>query len=177
MDERRRVRLSKRMSYFLRHHPEDAGLAPDERGFVPLADLACAVGADQGTVPEVVARDPQGRFEIDGGSIRATYGHSIEVREIGRPVEPPEVLYHGTPRRRVETILREGLRPMGRQMVHLSETAEQARRVGRRRDPKPAVLRIGARRAARAGVQFRRAGSVYLAGHIPPEFIERRATG
>ncbi|MGC9319148.1 MAG: RNA 2'-phosphotransferase [Armatimonadota bacterium] len=177
MDQRRRVRLSKRMSYFLRHHPEDGGLTPDARGFVPLAGLVGAVGADEEMVREVVACDAQGRFEIAGDRIRATYGHSIEVNQVGQAVEPPDVLYHGTPRRRVKDILRDGLRPMGRQMVHLSETVAQARRVGRRRDPKPAILRIDARRAAEAGVQFRRAGSVYVARQVPPEFIRRQANG
>lgn len=166
-----RVRLSKRMSYFLRHHPEEAGLEPDAHGFVPLGALARACAATPERVREVARRDPKGRFEVQAHSIRAVYGHSYEVLPPGEPCVPPDTLYHGTPRRSVPAILREGLRPMDRQMVHLSPTVEQAREVGRRRDAKPAVLVVDAEGASRAGIDFRRAGEVYLAEYIPPEFI------
>ncbi len=171
MDRNTRVRLSKRMSYLLRHHPEDGGLEPDALGFVSLEALADALSVDRETVLAVVERDPRGRFEVVGETIRAVYGHSFEVANPGEPCEPPPVLYHGTPRRSVDAILREGLRPMGRQMVHLSRTVEDAREVGRRRDAKPVVLAIDAAGATEAGILFRRAGEVYLCERIPPEFI------
>lgn len=44
MNRRRRVKLSKRISYLLRHHPEAGGLEPDAAGFVPLDELVGAVG-------------------------------------------------------------------------------------------------------------------------------------
>jgi putative RNA 2'-phosphotransferase len=173
VDERRRVQLSKRMSYLLRHHPEDGGVGPDERGFVPIDALAEAVGATRQQILEVAERDPKGRFEIseDGEMIRAAYGHSFDLEQPGELCEPPATLYHGTPRRSVDSILREGLRPMGRQMVHLSATVEDARTVGLRRDEHPIVLAIDAAGAAEAGVCFYHAGEVYLADRIPPEFI------
>ncbi len=166
-----RVRLSKRMSYFLRHHPEDAGLEPDAHGFVRLEGLAEAVGAKRSEVEEVAARDEKGRYEIAGEMIRATYGHSIPVEPPDEVCEPPEVLYHGTPRRSVQAILREGLRPMGRRMVHLSGSVPQAREVGRRRDSRPVVLIVDAKAAAEGGIRFWRAGEVYLCAGVPPEFI------
>lgn len=166
-----RVRLSKRMSYILRHHPEDGGMTPDARGFVPLDALEDAVGATREQVLEVVERDPKGRFEVEAGMIRAVYGHSFEVEEPGEPCEPPEALYHGTARRSVDAIMREGLRPMSRQMVHLSATVQDAREVGRRRDPKPVVLTIDTARAGESGISFRRAGEVYLCAGVPPQCI------
>lgn len=171
MNSEDRVRLSKRMSYVLRHHPEDSGHVPDMGGFLPIEALAEAVGATPDQVAEVVEHDPKGRFEVSGGMIRAVYGHSFEVEEPGEACAPPERLYHGTPRRSVDAILREGLKPMTRQMVHLSATVEDAREVGRRRNHNPVVLVIEAARAADAGVCFRRAGAVYLTHHVPPEFI------
>ena len=172
MDRNARVRLSKRMSYLLRHRPEDGGMEPDGHGFVPLEALAKAVDAGREQVLEVVERDPKGRFEVEGGMIRAAYGHSYDVADSGEVCEPPEVLYHGTPRRSVDAIMREGLRPMGRQMVHLSATVAEAREVGRRRDAKPVVLVIDAAGASAAGLTFRRAGRVYVAPRIPPGFID-----
>jgi putative RNA 2'-phosphotransferase len=164
------------MSYFLRHHPEDGGLDPDTHGFVCIGALAEACDVERPQVLEVVDRDSKGRFEVseDGERIRAVYGHSYDLKAPGERCEPPETLYHGTPRRSVDAILREGLRPMNRQMVHLSATVQDAREVGRRRDRTPAVLEIDASGASDAGVQFRRAGEVYLARRIPPEFIRRR---
>lgn len=171
MNRDRRVKLSRRMSYLLRHNPAAGNLRLDERGCVDLGELAEALGVPEEAVREVVARDPKGRFVIERNAIRATYGHSIDVEAPGEAVQPPAVLYHGTPRRAVEAILREGLRPMGRQMVHLSVTRQEARVVGRRRDTEPAILRIDARAAHDAGIEFRRSGSVYLAPRVPPEFI------
>ncbi len=172
IESSRRVKLSKRMSYLLRHHPEAEQLAPDERGFVPLGALADALDVRIEELLEVAGRDPRGRFEIMGEMIRAAYGHSYPVDEAGKICDPPPVLYHGTPRDKVETILREGLKAMGRQMVHMSATAEDARNVGRRRDPEPVVLRVDAAGASEAGICFRRAGRVYLAEHIPPQFLQ-----
>ncbi|MBS1252425.1 MAG: RNA 2'-phosphotransferase [Anaerolineales bacterium] len=54
----------------------------------------------------------------------------------------------------MESILDEGLKSMGRQYVHLSSTAGEARKVGERRGPKPAILRIRAREAWEAGLTF-----------------------
>jgi putative RNA 2'-phosphotransferase len=163
------------MSYLLRHHPEDGGLQPDAHGFVALDALAEALKVPAETVLQVVERDPKGRFEVADGMIRAVYGHSYEVEDPGEPCEPPDVLYHGTPRRSVDAILREGLRPMGRQMVHLSGTVAEAREVGRRRDSRPVVLVIDAKGAAEAGIRFRRAGEVYLCAHVPAVFVRRAA--
>ncbi|MFO7948290.1 MAG: RNA 2'-phosphotransferase [Armatimonadota bacterium] len=177
LSENRRTRISKAMSYLLRHHPEKGDLQPDPEGYVPLDDLVEALhslgrDATAGDVREVVQQDPKGRYEIRGDMIRATYGHSFDIAESGEECVPPDTLYHGTPRRSVEAIMQEGLRPMQRQWVHLSATVEEARKVGQRRDSKPAILAIDAYSAHEDGITFRRAGSVYLSPHIPPEYIE-----
>ena len=43
MDKEKRVRLSKLMSYVLRHNPWKFGLKPDEYGFVSIEDLLKAI--------------------------------------------------------------------------------------------------------------------------------------
>ena len=122
-------------------------------------------------IRRVVEKSEKKRFEIKRDKIRATYGHTIEVEQVSPEVEPPELLFHGTSRRAVEAILKNGLQPMKRQYVHLCETIEGAYRVGRRKDTNPVVLQIRARDAFGEGIKFRKCGSVYIAKEIPEKFI------
>ncbi len=183
LTDRERTQLSKFMSLILRHQPEKFGVELDRHGMTALGELTRAISAQSGWqwitgdhIRHVVKTDSKGRFEIlagDPDQIRATYGHSVPV-EPGYPtVEPPQKLYHGTPRRSVGSILAEGLKSMGRQYVHLSSTVGEARKVGERHDPKPVILRIRAREAWEAGLTFYQATEkLYLVDAAPPEFIE-----
>ncbi|WP_308286234.1 RNA 2'-phosphotransferase [Actinomycetospora endophytica] len=84
------------------------------------------------------------------------------------------MLFHGTTVRAAAVIEEQGLRPMGRQYVHLSPAAETARRVGARRGSELVVFTVDAAGAARAGVVFRRGNDdTWLAPSIPPEFLSR----
>ncbi len=71
---------------------------------------------------EVVARNDKKRFAFDdlGTLLRAQQGHSASVDLDLEPAPPPETLYHGTPERNVDEILRSGLLKMRRHHVHLS---------------------------------------------------------
>lgn len=71
---------------------------------------------------EVVARNDKKRFAFDdlGTLLRAQQGHSASVDLDLEPAAPPETLYHGTPERNVDEILRSGLLKMRRHHVHLS---------------------------------------------------------
>jgi len=86
-------------------------------------------------------------------------------------VEPPAALYHGTARDLAETILREGLKPRGRQYVHLSASVEEAAAVGKRRDPAPTVLVVDSKAAHASGVLFYSSGPLFLAKEIPAKFL------
>jgi len=152
------VRASKRLAWALRHGARELGLEPDREGWVPLAALLAALRPrlDRAQVERLAAEDPKGRYELQGARIRARYGHSFPVAP-GAAERPPAVLYHGTTWRSLDTILREGLRPMRRAYVHLSATREQARTVGARHG-KPVVLRVDAAAAADEGIAFTDAG-------------------
>ena len=178
MEKRKRVELSKLISYILRHHPEKYGLTMDRYGFANLQELVEAISQKKKWVSKqdirrVVEKSEKKRFEIKGDKIRATYGHTIEVEQVSPEVEPPEVLFHGTSRRKVETILRDGLQPMKRQYVHLCQTEQEAYQVGRRKDTNPVVLQIRARDAFGEGIKFRKCGSVYIAKQIPGKFVRQ----
>ena len=62
---------------------------------------------------------------------------------------------------------------MGRQYVHLSLERETAIAVGRRKSPDPIILVVNAQNAWKAGVAFYTGNEkVWLADHVPPEFID-----
>lgn len=169
-------RISRFLSFLLRHRPGDYPLRFDRQGYVPWEELIETV---QERFPEITAEEVRSvvegsdkrRFELREGKVRATYGHSFPL-ELGlEGVEPPAPLYHGTARDLAETILREGLKPRGRQYVHLSASVEEAAAVGKRRDPAPTVLVVDSKAAHASGVLFYSSGPLFLAKEIPPKFL------
>lgn len=127
LDEKRTVKISKFLSMVLRHQPDKVGITLDEAGWVDVDVLLAACAAkgrrfSRADLDHVVANNNKKRFAYsdDGRRIRASQGHSVTV-ELGLdPVEPPDVLYHGTATATLPLILAEGLKPMNRQDVHLS---------------------------------------------------------
>jgi putative RNA 2'-phosphotransferase len=180
LDEKATVKTSKFLSLVLRHQPDAVGLVLDEGGWVDVDELiaACAARGRRMTradLDHVVATNNKKRFaySADGRRIRASQGHSVTV-ELGlEAAEPPEVLYHGTATATLPLILREGLRPMSRQDVHLSADVETARRVGSRHG-RPVVLVVEAAALAAAGHEFRlSANGVWLTDAVPPERLRQ----
>lgn len=175
----RRRRLSKFLSGALRHFPDDAGIALDDRGWADYDDLVAAATrkydwADPEHVAAVVETDPKGRFERRGDTIRAAYGHSVDVDLETEESGVPDRLYHGTAPENVDAILSEGLRPMGRQEVHLSETPAEAREVGRRHAPDPVVFEVDAAAMVADGLRVTKRGEgVYTADSVPLAYLER----
>ncbi|WP_435096356.1 RNA 2'-phosphotransferase [Halarchaeum sp. P4] len=180
--EERRTRLSKFVSGALRHFPDDAGISLDDAGWCDFDDLVDAVHrkydwATREHVAAVVATDPKGRFEREGGQVRAAYGHSVDVTLDATADATPDVLYHGTAPRNADAIAAEGLKPMGRQHVHLSETREDAREVGRRHtdgDTGPVVFAVDAAGLRDAGYTVSKRGdATYTVARVPPEYLDR----
>jgi putative RNA 2'-phosphotransferase len=169
-------RLSRFLSFLLRHRPRDYPLSFDRQGFVSWSDLKEQVEARFPDVTDeeicnVIAGSDKKRFEMREDKVRATYGHSFPV-DIGvECIEPPARLYHGTARDLAQTVLREGLKPSGRTYVHLSASLEEALAVGQRRDASPAILVVDSLAAHSSGIRFYASGPLYLAGEIPPRFL------
>jgi putative RNA 2'-phosphotransferase len=177
--EQRLVRMSKFLSYLLRHHPEAEGLSMDEHGWVSVEELLHAPGAKKRAITRdllsrVVAENDKQRFEFDedGRRIRARQGHSRRVSLDWTPVTPPEYLYHGTSSLAVSSIRQLGLHKRNRHHVHLSLDAATARRVGARHGH-PSVLLIRAREMHGKGYSFFvSANGIWLTESVPIEFIE-----
>ena len=179
MTSRDDIRLSKTMSHALRHAPGEYSLqlAPD--GSVPLGEFVRAISTSKLKVTEadvrrVVAESDKQRYAVDGGRIRAQYGHSVPDRIIKRQVVPTGDLFHATSPAAVNLIVnkRQGLLPMGRQYVHLTTDQDLALDAGRRKAGHPLLLRIDAVRAHTDGVTFSEGHDrVTLAEHVPTEYI------
>src|SRR6185503_11071663 len=113
------------------------------------------VPIERAELEEVVATNEKKRFAFsdDGGRIRASQGHSVEVSLGYTPQSPPSQLFHGTATRFLESIRREGLHKGERHDVHLSADANTATRVGQRHG-KPAVLIVQAGEMHARGHEF-----------------------
>ena len=173
------VRISKFLSLVLRHDPGKIGLALDAAGWADVDELIAAaaragVEIDRETLARVVAENDKQRFALspDGDRIRANQGHSVRVDLGLEPQTPPEVLYHGTAARFVDSIRASGLHAASRTHVHLSPDEETARWVGQRHG-KPVVLRVAAGRMHRDGrAFFRSENGVWLTDVVPAEYID-----
>lgn len=173
------IRLSKLLAYALRHNPSMFGLTLDEDGFADLDRLVKSLGSQKNVmdlrkevIENLVANQQKPRLEIKGNKIRAVHGHTVEIRK-KNPVEPPNILYHGTPRKNFDSIVKHGLRRMERQYVHLSTDVNTATDVGKRRDKSPVVFSISAKDAYLSGVLFYRGSeAVWLSGDIAPEYLK-----
>ncbi len=172
-------KISKFLSYVLRHRPDEIGLTLDDNGWADIDDLierarTTSVGLTHELLYEIVRSNDKQRFAIndDGKRIRASQGHSVEVDLALEPKQPPEVLFHGTATRFIDAIRQEGLRPMSRQHVHLSPDEETATKVGQRHG-KPVVLRIRSGDMSRASrIFFLSANGVWLTDLVEPRFVE-----
>lgn len=174
-------KLSKEVSYALRHAPWEYELELDDEGFVEIEQLLNALHLEQqwnsvtaDDLAKMIEVSAKQRYEIVEGRIRALYGHSVPGKIIKLHETPPPVLYHGTARQWVETILHEGLKPMKRQYVHFSVDTETAKLVGGRKDSNPVILTIDAGKSAIEGIKFYHGNhNIWLADYIPPEFIAK----
>lgn len=106
-------------------------------------------------IEEVVEKSSKKRFEISDNDkmIRASYGHSISVDLEQNPQQPPELLYHGTAKRFLDSIKDKGLIGKGRNFVHLSIDKKSALAVGQRHG-KPLILTILAPKKYKDGFRF-----------------------
>jgi putative RNA 2'-phosphotransferase len=84
---------------------------------------------------------------------------------------PPEVLYHGTATRFLDSIKGKGIMSMTRQHVHLSADMDTALTVARRHG-KPVILKLDTTAMVEAGFSFYlSANSVWLSSDIPFNFV------
>ena len=172
------VKLSKFLSYVLRHRPDEIGIQLDHQGWVALDTLLKQANAHgyaltHPLLKEIVAHNDKQRFSfsLDGQKIRANQGHSVVIDLGLSPLKPPAVLYHGTALHFLESIFASGLRPGNRRHVHLSRDAETALKVGQRHG-KPVILQVAAQQMHIDGhLFFCSENSVWLTDQVAPLYL------
>ena len=170
---------SRFIALILRHKPEVIGIALDEHGWANVEELIAGVGQSRqfsmADLEEIVRTDEKQRFSFNGDKtlIRANQGHSIPVDVELEEAVPPEVLYHGTGEKYVDSIEKQGILSKTRLYVHLSADYDTAVKVGSRHG-KPVVYRIMAGKMASDDFRFYRSvNGVWLTKEVPTGYFER----
>jgi putative RNA 2'-phosphotransferase len=181
-------KVSKLCSAILRHKPADFGIVLDAEGWASVDDILRVINGrkpfstsdlsyDAKDLYGMAERNDKQRFSIsaDFTKIRANQGHSIKVDLKLEPVEnPPPFLFHGTARKNISSIMKDGLLKSGRQYVHLSYGSDTALNVGSRheRNGTPAMFVVDTKVAMDGGQKFYISDNkVWLADHIPAECL------
>ena len=170
---------SKFLSLILRHKPETIGLTLDQHGWAIIPDLiekakAKNINYTLEIIEEIVAQNNKKRFTFneDKTKIRANQGHSIDVDMQFIPIEPPEILYHGTSIKNVDSIKESGIEKRNRQYVHLIAELDTAHNVGSRHG-KPIILEINSREMYEDDIEFYLSkNKVWLTHYIDPKYIK-----
>lgn len=180
IDEKQLVHISKFLSLVLRHQPETIGLELDQNGWADINELLeksnnKGVKFDRETLNHVVETNAKKRFAFNDSldKIRASQGHSIAVELGYTNQKPPEILFHGTGEKSVQSILEKGLKKRDRQHVHLSADVETAIKVGQRHG-KPFVFTILAAQMYHDKFEFFISDNgVWLTDHVPVKYLKQ----
>ena len=172
-------RISKSLSYWLRHNPGQIGIELTKDGWT---DVEILINKVRGRVDinfddlkYVVDNNDKKRFSFneDFTLIKANQGHSISVDLELTEVRPPEILYHGTSKSVLPLIAREGIKKMNRHHCHLSSDIETAKNVANRRKGEIVVLEIYALHMMADGYKiFISDNGVYLVDEVPLKYIK-----
>ncbi len=174
------TKISKYLSYHLRHRPDKLGLQLFDGGWVEVDKLLQASRKRKFpiTLSElryVVEHNDKQRFAFDDTNtlIRANQGHSVKVDLQLKPTVPPDCLYHGTHSGVVESIKQQGLRKMSRHHVHLSSNWQTAKEVGARRGF-AVVFEVDTKAMHQDQFIFYRSDNgVWLVDFVPREYLKQ----
>jgi len=181
MNEEKFKKISKSLSFWLRHKPEKINLFISPDGWADVRELIdksiqyANLVIDFNELKYIVQNNDKKRFSFseDMCKIRANQGHSIDVKIDFLEVLPPSILYHGTPNRNIESILKNGLNKGSRNHVHLSKDEETAAIVGSRRGDFT-ILKIEALKMRADGYKiYISENGVYLTEYVPPKYITK----
>lgn len=172
--------ISKFLSLVLRHQPETIGIQLDPNGWTDITELIqkannYGIEFDIEILNHIVATNSKKRFAFNDtfDKIRASQGHSVEIELGYTNQKPPEILFHGTGEKSVQSILDTGLEKRSRQHVHLSGDIETAIKVGQRHG-KPFVFKVFAEQMYNDNFQFFISDNgVWLTDNVPIKYLKR----
>lgn len=149
------IKKSRHLAYLLRHDKEAfEGGRIDKHGWRKVSELV-KLGYNRQVLDEVVDTNNKRRYEYSPNRemIRAKQGHSIPVDVDLLEMTPPNVLYHGTATKFIESINKNGLLSETRLYVHLSQDEKTAMDVGARHGD-PFVIKIDCKKMVEDGCKF-----------------------
>lgn len=178
LNEKATIKTSKFLSLVLRHSPDTIGITLDENGWTDVPTLIeqankNGVHLDLPILEFVVDTNTKKRFAFnaDKSKIRANQGHSVEVELGYQAKEPPAILYHGTGKKSVDSILQNGLDKRQRHHVHLSSDLETATAVGKRHG-EVFIFEVLAQEMFLQQHDFYLSDNgVWLTEHVPTQFL------
>ncbi len=173
--------LARMLALVLRHAPEKFDLEMDINGWIDVKDIIRQFKQSGGKrfhwlrphhFRAIVETDQKGRYEVRGNTIRATYGHTVEI-ELDLPTDNiPDALYFPCDPEQTENLLDVGISPGGRAHVHLSASIRSAAEAGHVHFPLPTILEVDTAQMNAAGETIWHAGiTVYLTENVPAQYI------
>jgi putative RNA 2'-phosphotransferase len=166
---------SKHLSLVLRHKPENIDLILDGNGWGNVTYILDKLNLLQEELDQIVNENNKKRFEFneDKSKIRARQGHSIDVDVELKKCSPPTILLHGTSQKAYTIIKKQGLKPMNRLHVHMTDSEVVAEQVAKRHEKgKLVILMIAAGQMNAEGHKIYKSNNgVYLTNFVPSKYI------
>ncbi|XP_013406375.1 tRNA 2'-phosphotransferase 1 isoform X2 [Lingula anatina] len=162
------VRLSKTLSYLLRHGAEKEGFTFTEGGFLYVDDVlkwSSLKTYTQEDILRVVENNDKKRFAVEQDEdtgrvkIRANQGHSVQVEnlQLSPLIEASQypVVIHGTYRKAWESIRSQGLSTMNRNHIHFAPgEPEDSGVISGMRKSCQVLIYLNLQKALEDGLQF-----------------------
>jgi putative RNA 2'-phosphotransferase len=180
INDKKLTHISKFLSLVLRHQPQTIGIQLDQNGWTDIDELLdkannYGINFDRELLNHIVATNSKKRFAFNDtlDKIRASQGHSVDVELGYTNQKPPEILFHGTGEKSVQSIWDTGLEKRNRQHVHLSSDIEIAIKVGQRHG-RPFVFTVLAEQMHFDKFEFFISDNgVWLTDNVPTKYLKR----
>ncbi|KAF8552874.1 hypothetical protein OG21DRAFT_1415320 [Imleria badia] len=167
------IRISKSLSWLLRHGAEKAGLNIRQDGYTKVSDVLSKPMFRDVTftqLQDIVKRDQKSRYHLlfepqtsesagtDVWWIRANQGHSMkniepELQPILSASEIPMAV-HGTTRKAWQLIATQGLSKMTRNHIHLAQNVPGSGVISGMRNSSQILIFVNVQKALDAGIKF-----------------------
>jgi len=164
------VRLSKTLSWLLRHGAQSQGLPMRPDGYVKVSDLLQnpkikSQSLDLAGLQEIVNADSKKRYDLvclDDGEwfIKANQGHSIKTVKLDLKLIltindiPSQTAVHGTTKKAWLSISSQGLSKMNRNHIHLAQGVSGENVISGMRQSCSILIFIDMPKALSSGVKF-----------------------
>ncbi len=172
--------LSRLLHYILGMRPDEFGLVPDHKGFIPIKELLKVIHEEphmayvrESHVREVILHDRGELFDIVERKIRSKKRIFIPLEGQEALPKPPKLLFASVKRKTYPAVLTHGLLPGPGNRVVMTTDRDLAIRIAHRQDQRPVIFEIKAQAASKSGTAFFPFGdSLYVADHVPAQFIK-----